>query len=210
MKLGMWMGLSLLSAAFVLSGLQANEAPPPGIGAPKVAPQPAPPQPREVKLIVQVDEKARVPKLKVPVGLLLNPFIENAPVPPRGADGRRSALPTVVAGVALTLAFVSAGLWLARRRHGRTLALMGVLSLFAAGTAAVWADLGPRPLGPRREPIPQPPALPTLKLPANVTLSDKLYLELTSEGDHVTLILPKNEAPDKAKEAPTSAERRSR
>jgi hypothetical protein len=149
--------------------------------------------PPEVKLVVLVDEKAKMPRLQVPVNLLRVP---TPPVeaPRRGADAGRLSVPTLVAGLALTLAFSSGGLWLARRRWGRPLSLLLVLSLFAAGTAAVWADLGPRPLGPVPNRRPAPPAkvvLPALKLPAGIELPDKIVLETIPTGDHLTLIVPK-------------------
>jgi hypothetical protein len=199
MKRWMLVGLSLLALALVLPAVCGNEAAPP-IPRPKGPPVFAPAKEgglptREVPLVVQVDAKAKTARLQVPFNLLFGQPGANPPgapaVPPRGADAGRLTVPTLVAGVALTLAFASGGLWLARRRAGRSLAILLVLSLFAAGTAAVWADLGPRPLGPVRRPQPVPPALPALKLPAGVELPDKLILEAVGAGDRVTLIVPK-------------------
>jgi len=203
-------GLSLLALCVMLSEAFANGAPRPGFYRPPVAPVGNPvlqpgvgrPAPIKVKLVVKVDEKAKLPVLQVPLNLALGqqPGGAGQALPPRGADaGLRLGVPTVVAGLALTLAFASGGLWLVRRGSGRYLAILLVLSLFAAGTAAVWADLGPRPLGP----VPQKPlpkvALPALKLPAGIELTDKLILEPVAADDHLTLIVPKSMVSEKEK-----------
>jgi hypothetical protein len=201
----MLLASTLLSLGLIVSGARGNEA------------APAPPRPRvppvagkgiqEVKLLVQVDDKAKVARLQVPVNLLSDPPPGAPPAPPpprRGADAGALGVPTIVAGLALSLAVASGGLWLVRRRWGRPLAILVVVSLFAAGTAAVWADLGPRPLGPRPPPPapPVPAALPALKLPAGVELSDKLILESVPPDDHVTLIVPKSAGAEEKRPAP--------
>ena len=143
---------------------RANEAPPPKPETIKLGS-------REVKLEVVVDDRAARAgaRLQIPQGLLTE-------------DRRRSDagwhLPTIMAGLALTLAFVSGGLWLARRGPARKIAAVVLfLSLLAFGTAALNADVGPRP-------DPKP-----LTLPAGVTLSEKLVLEVVEKGDTVKLII---------------------
>jgi hypothetical protein len=192
-------GLFVLALSPMLSAVRGDLAPRPGIrpGAkpfvPPVNPFKQPgggrPLPVKVKLVVQVKDKIKLPVLQVPINLAMgqqgNPGggVGEAPNP---EPGRRFGLTTLVAGVALTLAFTSGGLWLVRRGARRTLAILVLTGLFAAGTAVVWADLAPRPGGPR----PAKPALTPLQLPAGIELSDKLILESMPPGDHLTLIVP--------------------
>ena len=182
-------GLSLLALGLLLPEARADLLPGRGVrppvrpigppaGNPFVQPGGGRPTPIKVKLVVRVDEKSKLPVLQVPLNLAMGqqagPGVQTPP--PAGADaGPRLGIPTIVAGLALTLAFASGGLWLVRRGSGRALAILLVLSLFAAG-AAVWANGAPRPFP--RPPAPQPrPVLPELKLPAGIELSDKLILE---------------------------------
>jgi hypothetical protein len=183
---------------------RADIAPRPNpFGPPVVQPGLRLPPAQKVSLVVEVDEKAKDTRLRIPVNLLTqNPALQPVQpgLPRRGADAGRLGLPTIVAGMALALALASGGLWLARRGAGRYLIILLVLSLFAAGTAAVWADLGPRPLGPRPPPRPVPPpqpALPQLTLPAGVELSDKVIIEIVPPARHLTLVVPKTRVIEK-------------
>lgn len=205
-------GLSLLALGLLLPEARADLLPgrgvrppvrpivPPGVN-PFVQPGAGRPLPIKVKLVVKVDEKIKLPVLQVPLNLAMGQQAGpgGQALPPAGADaGRRLGMPTIIAGLALTLAFASGGLWLVRRGSGRALAILLVLSLFAGGAAAVWANGAPRPLP--RPPAPQPrPALPELKLPAGIELSDKLILEPVAAGDHLTLIVPKSMVAEKVK-----------
>jgi hypothetical protein len=157
-------------AALVLmgAGLRANEAPPPPpkgetikLGA------------REVKLVVERDERVKEARLVIPQGLLT-------------ADKRRTdagwPLPTLVAGLALAAAFVSGGLWLARRGGRKVAAVVLVLSLLALGISALQAN------APDRERDLKPKVTP-IALPASVTLSGNLVLEVAEKGDSVKLIV---------------------
>jgi hypothetical protein len=89
------------------------------------------------KLVVMVDNNARAPRLIVPKNLI-------------GGDGRRGdagILPTIMAGLALALAFAGSGIWMVRQRkggHGAVLALVACLAVLSLGTALV-ADGGVRP-----------------------------------------------------------------
>jgi hypothetical protein len=99
-------------------------------------------------------------------------------------------LPTVIAGLALTAALVSGGLWLMRRGSSRTLMGILVLGVFAVGAGVLWADIGP---GGGRRPRPRPePRTTPVTLPAGIQLSDRVVLELAPDGDAVRLIVPKD------------------
>jgi hypothetical protein len=147
--------------ALTVSTARGNEAPPPKPESIKIGA-------RDVKLVVMVDEKAKTARLIIPQGLLTD-------------DKRRSdaGVPTILAGLALTLAFVSGGLWLARTRARKVAAAILVVALLAFGTAALYADLVVRPK-------PEPKAI---TLPAGITLSDKMTLEVAEKGDTVKLIV---------------------
>ena len=208
MKWWTLVGLSLLTLGLLLPEVRADLLPGPGRvrpprpivppgGNPFGQPGGARPMPMKVKLVVKVDEKIKLPVLQLPINLALGQ--QGGPggqtLPPAGADaGPRLGMPTIVAGLALTLAFASGGLWLVRRGSGRALAVFLVLSLFTVGAAAVWANAAPPP----RPPVPPArPALQELKLPAGIELTDKLILEPVAAGDHLTLIVPKSMVADK-------------
>ncbi len=151
------------------------------------------PNPVRVKLVVKVDEKAKTAVLEVPINLAMGQFRDGnlgmAPEPePEG--NRRFGLATVVAGLSLTMAFASGGLWLARRGKNKTLAILIVTSVLTASAATVWADLAPRPA-----PRPRPPvkdALSTLKLPVGLEIGPSLILKPVPPANYVTLIVPKS------------------
>jgi hypothetical protein len=159
---------------FSASTAFADIGPRPGPG-PNPAPQPLGLQlgARDAKLVVKKDDNARNARLVVPVGLLV------VQPPPRRV-GALDGMPAVVAGLALTAAFVSGGFWLVRKNRGiATIALF--LSLAVFGTSVVQADV------PR---TPKPaPAVP-VALPANVTLDGKLTLDIVANGDTIELIVP--------------------
>lgn len=146
-------------------------------GRPPVQPQPGVALgARNAELVVEIDDKIKDAKLQIPVGLL------TAGKPRVGADAGR--VPMIIAGLALTCAFVSGGFWLVRRGRGRTLAalLLGVSVLVAS--SAVFADIAVRPPPPKE-------ALPPVALPANIQLSGKLVLEIVPNGTKIKLIVNK-------------------
>jgi hypothetical protein len=221
--------VSLLGVALLAHGNEAAPPPPPPPPGPRVGPG-GPPRPGlefhpvNVKLTVEVDEKAKQPRLVVPYVLLMKgagppagalpPRLPvGAPVAPppalprkEGADAGALGLPTIVAGLALTAAAVSGGLWLVRRGSRRT--LLGVLAVgvLAASATALWADIGPGGgRGPRRPPPPPPEKTTPIPLPAGVELPEKITLEFSLEGDTLRLIVPKDAVLKKA-EAPEKRE----
>jgi hypothetical protein len=162
--------LSVAALLVAASTVWANAAPMP----------PNPPLvkgPQNVKLVVEVDENAKAPRLEIPQNLITLQLRRGAPGP--GADaGPR--VPTTIAGLALAGAFVSGGFWLTRRN--RTIATIALAFLVVGGT--LMADI-------RVQPKPAPKTTP-LTLPANLAIaSDKLTLEITDKGDAVKLIVPK-------------------
>jgi hypothetical protein len=95
------------------------------------------PQPKPGKFVVFVDGRVKTPQLTVPRQMLNDQR--------RGDAG---ILHTVMAGMALALAFAGGGLWLVRQRqggNGAALAVLVCLSALSIGTA-LWADsAGPPP-----------------------------------------------------------------
>ncbi len=151
----------------------------PAVRADRVPDEPPAPAAQKVKLVVEVDANAKQPRLVIPRSLAN---------PPKKA-GANLTVPTIVAGVALTLAMVSAGFWFIRRGPGRSVAAaVVVVSLFALGVSAVYADLGPGP-GPRPPLTPRAPA--AIKLPADVQLTEDVLVEFTDKGDALRLIVNK-------------------
>jgi len=161
--------LAALPVLFLLGTLTAVR----GNAGPPRDPAPAA---QKAKLVVEVDDKANEPRLVIPRSLL-NPAKKVSSL----------NVPTVVAGVALTLAMVSAGFWFIRRGPGRSVAAaVVVVSLFVLGVSAVYADLGP---GPRLRPPERAPA--AIKLPADVQLTEDVLVEFTDKGDAIRLIVNK-------------------
>lgn len=145
-------------------------------------PPPAPISTQKVKLVVLTADGVKEAHLRIPQNLL-----PGATKTEKGSETSVFTTPTVVAGLALTLAFVSGGFWLVRRGRGpgRTAAAVVLaLSLAGLGASVVWADL-PRP--PRRPVVPLP-----LTLPAGIQVSENMVLEIVEKGDTVTLVVDKS------------------
>ena len=148
---------------------------------------PAPPPPvssQKAKLVVAVDDSVKEAHLRIPQNLL-----PAAGKTEKGAEASAFGLPTVVAGVALTLAFVSGGFWLVRRGRAPasiTAAVVLGLSLACLGASVALADI-PRP--PRK---PLPPIPLPLVLPAGVQLSDNIVLDIVPKGEPLTLVVNKS------------------
>jgi hypothetical protein len=145
-------------------------------------PRPAPlPEAKSAKLVVVVDERVKEPRLVIPKSLM---------------GEKKSAwleTPTVVAGLALTFALVSGGVWLVRRGTTRTVAAVALaLSLLALGGSALFADVAKPP---------QPKVTP-VTLPANIVFTDKIQIEFVDKGDEVKLLVGKDMVKAEAKPEP--------
>jgi hypothetical protein len=167
---------------------------------------------QDVQLTVVTDPSVQKPVLCVPRALLITTD-----------QGRKvgSVAAPLVAGLALSAAFVTGGLWLAGRVGKRTLAVIGTLTILSLGTGAVFADLAspfslfrPRPNDSRfkgRWPIPQEPPVrqeTPVELPASITLPKNVQLLIVEDGNRLILRLPeKPEAAPKpiATSAPDAA-----
>ena len=179
-------GLPVLFLLGALTAAHANEAAPQRERRPARERKEALPRgARRVGLTVEVDDRDKEARLQIPANLL------PPTAPARGADASPLHLPTVAAGVALTLAFVTGGLWLLRRGTARRVAAGGLLlALFALGGTALLADIAPGRGRPKRPPAPaSPPG--TLLLPGNVQLPPNLVLEVVEKGDGIKLIVNK-------------------
>jgi hypothetical protein len=184
-------GLPVLFLLGAMAAAHGNEAAPPRERVPprerkEVLPRGA----RRVSLTVEVDDRVKEMRLQIPANLL-PPAAPAAPA--RGAGPLH--LPTVVAGVALTLSLASGGLWLLRRGTARRAAAAALLlGLFTLGGAALFANAPilnntfARPLPNFQAP---PGPLPNLLLPADVRLSPNIVVEVVEKGDGVKLIVNK-------------------
>jgi hypothetical protein len=107
------------------------------------------------------------------------------------ADAGPSPAGTVVSGAALSLAFVTGGLWLARRRIGPKGAgiAAGVLCVMTGATAYTYANLGP----PDRL-RPQDPGTLVQALTGDAQLSGHVRVYLDPKIHDVRLVLPKPKA----------------
>lgn len=156
--------LGLLVFAGALSPVWGNGAPPPRLAQL--------PEAKTVDVKVVIDERVKAPRLVIPKALMGDK---------KGA--MLESTPTIVAGLALTLACVSGGVWLVRRGKVRTIAAVVLaLSAVAFGASTLLADIA--------KPPPPPPTVP-VKLPADITFTDKVEVEFVEKGDEVKLLVKK-------------------
>ncbi len=176
---------------------------------------PPPPPAKEVKFVVELDEKAKGSKLIVPQ-TLVNPRFRPGPgaAPKAGKEGlavleyevvddaavepARNRNHLLMAGVAFTLALGLGGIWIVRR-GGRS-AARGLALLVAAGgvlaaSTVVWANAGP----------PRKPEEKKEAILLPVTFDGKLTLEMVRGGDAIKLVLDQ-EAYDAIKKGPKKPE----
>lgn len=197
---------TLLVAAFGLSLI-------PSSARADLAP-PVPPA-KDVKFVVELDEKAKSPKLIVPQNLT-TVRVRPRPGGPGAAPPKAGALPPakdgnnlsyieiesddetpltqprnnnhlMIAGVALTLALGFGGVWLVRRQ-GRS-GMRGLALLIAAGGTLAASTIVwanvPPPKFPDRPPVKERVILP-------VAFDGNVNLEVTFGGDTIRLILDKD------------------
>lgn len=166
--------LALLPAA----GLFANPIVWPQVDRPRrEAPTTA-----KLPLTVRADPQARTTTLSLPAATVRE---MRAELPPDGDGAGRAGVPaahTVVAGVALSVALVLGGLWLARGGNRRALA--GFVCLLAA-VAVVGVSCGPAIYPPQDTP---PPELSPPTLGPDGTLAGRCRMSATSD-DEVTLAI---------------------
>jgi hypothetical protein len=200
---GLALGLSSPAAADIAPGPRPR---------PPVRPQPA--QIKEVAVKVEVDEKAKGPKLVLPANAFnIGGPAFNGPfgqLEQENGDGVATAHePTpekpqnhiLIAGVALALAFSCGGLWLVRRNGKgsvRSLTLVIAAGATLAAGAIVWGNAAP----PFKNPAPQPPK-PTPSFPA--AYEGKASVEVTFGQGPVRLILDK-ESYEKLKKSELKSE----
>ncbi len=140
-------------------------------------PPPPPPEVtigvRPANLVVKKDDKARQVCLILPASLV------TGDVPLQGVGAARG-LPAIMAGLALTAAFVSGGFCLVRKKRG--VAVVGLIaSVVVFGCSAAKNKVVPAP---------EPPPTMTVALPATVQLDGKLILDVVGGQGDVELIVP--------------------
>lgn len=147
--------------------------------------------PHDVRLEVVTSPLIDKPVLEVPRSLLVTAQKDDR-------RGSSAPVPTVVAGVALSAAFVLTGLWFSgRTRWSGTTALLA-LTLSVVGAGTLLADLpgahtrrDPRYFLPAPPPAPAPASLP---LPARLTLSRDVRLTVVESGETIRLVMPEEKA----------------
>ncbi|MBL8798701.1 MAG: hypothetical protein JNM56_32705 [Planctomycetia bacterium] len=171
-------------AVVLLTGhsvVRADIGPGPRPRPPIPAPQPA--ADKSVPMVIEVvDGKPAPAKLVIPKQFAGN---MKAAIDANNGDAvaahQPSRLPTVLAGLFLTLSLAFTGLWVVRSRGilGGKLAavVLAVLGLLAAGGAVAWANKAPAPLPPER-------------LANN---GDRVVIEIVEQGDAVKLVLHKSQ-----------------
>jgi hypothetical protein len=168
----------LLSVLFLFGALSpawGNGAPPP--------PRPAPlPEAKTVEVKVVIDERVTAPRFIIPKSMM--------------AEKKSASLETttIVAGLALTLAFVSGGVWLVRRGKARAVAaVILTLSALTFGTTTLLADIAKPP---------PPPAPVPVTLPADIMFTGKVEIEFVEKGDEVKVLVKKAWVTEKKKVEP--------
>jgi hypothetical protein len=179
-----------------------------GLGLPGTVnadiPPPLPPAKQSVAIKIEVDEKAKGPRLVIPSGVFTPPRVRPGPkgvpqgaVDQPGADGvaanddeTQPHIHMVIAGIAVAMSLSCGGLWFVRRQgkgSARDLAL-----LIAAGTsltigAVAWAN----PPAPPRPPVPskQPAVNKIAAMP--IAYDGKVDVDFVGGQEPVRLILDK-------------------
>jgi hypothetical protein len=148
-------------------------------GNPPPPPPPPPPPgaglvmgPRDAKLVIKKDENAKSARLVIPAGMLVG-------VAPKRV-GALDRMPALMAGLALTAAFVSGGFWLVRRNRA-VAAVVLFVSVVVFGASTLQADLA-RP--------PRPGVGVPIAFPATIRHEGNLTVDVVPQGDTMELIVP--------------------
>ncbi len=180
MRSWFWTTATLLGLALTAGHALADLIPPGG--------KPRPGTPPTAPVVVVVDDKAQETRLVIPRKVLAAALRADAGEPDdtQRAEGP-PALHLIVAGSALALALGLGGLWLVRLRTrpaARNLVLLlAALALVAGAGGVLWADI----------PAPKPKPKPPTEVPAGITLSEKVTIEIVDKGDAITLITPREQ-----------------
>jgi hypothetical protein len=174
---------------------------------------PPPPPPKEVKFTLEVDEKAKAPRLIVPQPMAGVQFRPRGPIP-KATEGKepvafleidgdepapRNPNHLMIAGVALSLTLGLGGIWLVRRPGrgaGRGLVLLLVAGGTLAAGTAVWANVAPAP---------PPPAEKKAIVTLPVAFDGNVSFEMSRGGDTIRLVLDKDTY-EKMKKEPKAPE----
>jgi hypothetical protein len=167
-------------------------------------PPPLPPAKDSVTVKIEVDEKAKGPRLVVPNGVFTPPRVRpRFPEAPKGElpvengdgigqDDTKPRHHLLIAGIAVSLALTFGGVWLIRK-NGKG-SMRGLALLIAAGAtltagAIAWANAAP-PLKDR------PPARPQPVVNYPTAFDGKAAVEFTYGQEPVRLILDKKSYED--------------
>jgi hypothetical protein len=130
-------------------------------------------------LVVEIDNKVTKAQLIIPQKFLAK---NGAAVPVQGGLG---AAPTVIAGLCLSLAVLSGGIWLLRRggrklspvQTGLAVGLCVGLTVLGVATPFLWGNgIAPRP-------VPQP---------ASVVVSEDVQVVVVPQGNEIRLVVNQN------------------
>jgi hypothetical protein len=177
------LGMFILFGA--LSPVWANFARPP---------QPLPlPEAKPAKLVVVIDERVAKPRLIIPKTLM--------------GEKKSASLDTttIIAGLALSLAFISGGVWLSRRGKARSVAA-AVLSLSALtfGATTLFAQNINGNYNFNNGGQTRPAIVTPVMLPATLVVTEKIQVEYVEQGDEIKLLVSKDMVKNEAKSEPKS------
>jgi hypothetical protein len=167
--------------------------------APKPAVQrmTAPPQLPSCPFVLELDDQADQLKLVVPRNLLKDLKVAEGPIA-EPAGGLADSHNTLFAGMFLTMALASGGLWMVRRGVPgfRVLVIGGALLLVLGGTLA-WADIPPFG-GPRRNSL----EMWRQQRLAELQNLPQITVEVVEQGDRIKLVVSRDKLAKLAEPTP--------
>lgn len=213
MKKYSWFAISFLCLALMIPWGEAHADMAGPFGGRRPRPRPIPPRPvvvpESARMNIRRDDKADRCRLKIPRKLLL---VANAADASDDKRPQTALTPAsmVLPGLALSLALVSGGLWLARFRRplSRPVAAVGLVAfaLLALTGSSLWADIPPpwlRPVAPAPEKVEVAPVLPEL------LGSTEVRVQIVNAGDEIELILNRTAATQLARKLTPKEEAKS-